>query len=157
MPSLPPTPRRLRERRRRERKKFGNWATKRRQKFQKCCKLRAFQDLANRTGSRMVAFFHVFHQNWSTVISRAPSARAKKVWNRDDKTWSKTFKNAVKLRAFRGCANRTSSQTVVFCRASRQNNPRCIASAKGAREENLGSTQRYLAKSLKLDVKLRAF
>ena len=89
--------------------------------------------------------------------SRAPLARARKIWNLDDRNWSKTFKNAVKLRAFRSCANRTSSQTVVFCRASRQNNPWCIATAKGAREENLGSTQRYLAKSLKLDVKLRAF
>ena len=35
-----------------------------------------------------------------TVISRAPKARAKKIWDLDNRTYSKSAKIAVKLRAF---------------------------------------------------------
>ena len=42
-----------------------------------------------------------------TVVSLAPKARAKKIWDTDHGIRSKRFTIAVKLRAFEDCANRT--------------------------------------------------
>ena len=57
----------------------------------------------------------------SNKTTRESSAEGEwKIWNLDNRAWSKSFKITVKLQSTQGCANRGPWRVVVFSRASRQ-------------------------------------
>ena len=106
----------------------------------------------------MFVLCRTFHRKYFTVLSRAPEARAKKIWSLDTRAWLKSCKIAAKSCACQDCVDRSGSRMVVVCRASHQKHVTAMLRAAKARAKKIWKLgNRFRSKSFKLAVKSRAF